>query len=211
VQCRLYEMPKTFAAAKSMFNSTDELRYGKAKALSGMVGGQEREQTVLTPDWLLDAIREVAPIGLDPCTTPENPVGARFFCSVEGAAGTSQPSDVALGFTGSDGLAIPWGWPLQRAPLAACAYVNPPYSDLKDWLQKCSAEAGCGVQVYLLCPVRPQRRWFNEYTKGHTVVSLAPFPFKGHKSAFPAPLCLVCYNLPVPNLGKYETGRWVQL
>lgn len=204
-------MVKKFNAAKSLFNSTDSEAGSSAKALSGMVGGQAREQTVLTPDWLLDAIRAVAPIGLDPCTTPENPCCAQTFCSVEGASGRSQPSDVAMGFTGSDGLQIPWGWPIQRAALGSCVYVNPPYSDLKDWLQKCSAEANCGLGIYLLCPVRPQRRWFNEYTKGYTVVSLAPFPFKGHKSAFPAPLCLVCYNLPVPNLGKYETGRWVQV
>ena len=189
-------MPKTFAAAKSMFNSTDELRYGKAKALSGMVGGQEREQTVLTPDWLLDAIREVAPIALDPCTTPENPCGAHEFIT----EAEKKP-----------GCGDCWSWRIRNAPYAGLTYVNPPYGNLKPWMGRCWDEAEDKALVYLLCPVRPQRRWFNEYTKGYTVVSLAPFPFKGHKSAFPAPLCLVCYNLPVPNLGKYETGRWVQL
>ena len=179
-------MSQAFAAAKSMFNSTDELRYGKDKALSGMVGGQVREQTVLTPDWLLDAIRAVAPIGLDPCTTTDNPVEAwRWFTEEQ------------------NGLSEAWDHGL--------TYTNPPYGDLKPWMQKCWAEARFGVRIYLLAPFRPHRRWFNEYTKGHTVVTLAPFPFKGHKASFPAPLALVCFNLPVPNLGKYETGRWVQL
>ena len=53
-----------------------------------------------------------------------------------------------------------------------------------------------GIQdrVVLLCPFRPHRRWFAEYTCGYPVSSLAPFAFEGHKQAFPAPLCVVWYR-----------------
>lgn len=181
-------MPKQFAAAKSLFNSPENRAQGGA-----------REQTVLTPDWLLDAIREVAPIGLDPCTTAENPTGAAVFMAAPAQDGLKWDWVDAMDLHGARGL----------------VYVNPPYSDLMPWMRKCFVEAEYKAHeevtsIYLLAPYRPQRRWFNEYTKGYTVVSLAPFPFKGHKQAFPAPLCLVCYNLPVPHLGKYETGRWIQ-
>ncbi len=184
-------MSKTFNAAKSLFNST---------ALSGNVGGQAREQTVLTPEWLLEAIRAVAPIGLDPCTTPENPTKAEAYMT-EGMFGVDTPQ------FGQAGLAQFWAtYPTIRA--GCLVYVNPPYSDLRSWLAKCLYEASCLAPIYLLAPFRPQRKWFVEYTRGYTVASLAPFPFVGHKQAFPAPLCLVCYNLPVPNLGKYLTGLW---
>ncbi len=179
-------MSKAFNAAKSLFNST---------ALSGMIGGQKREQTVLTPEWLLEAIRAVAPIGLDPCTTPENPCKA--------ATAYTEDYDGGRG-----GLSAVWG---VDAPVLSgeCIYVNPHYAKLKEWIRQCYLYAEQEkLPIYLLAPFRPQRKWFCEYTRGYEVVSLAPFPFVGHKQAFPAPLCLVCYNLPLPNLGKYETGRW---
>ncbi len=154
---------------------------GGKKALSGMVGGQAREQTVLTPDWLLEAI---GPIFFDPCTTPENPCKAVHFAT-----------------EADNGLEGNW-------PTGEKIYCNPPYGDLKSWITKCEISAFVGCRVYLLAPFRPHRRWFVDRTREWDVVSLAPFAFKGHKQSFPAPLCLVCYNLPVPNLGKYETGRW---
>ncbi len=171
-------MTKKFNAAKSLFNSTDNAPV------------ESREQTVLTPEWLLDAIRAVAPIGLDPCTTPENPTGAGAYYFLPRWNGLEERWD--YGVIEQDSI----------------VYVNPPYDSLKLWLKKCEGEAFHGTKIYLLAPFRPQRKWFVDYTKGCTVASLAPFPFVGHKSAFPAPLCLVCYNLPVPNLGKYLTGVW---
>jgi len=33
----------------------------------------------LTPEWFLDLVRDVAPIGLDPCTSLDNPTNARRF------------------------------------------------------------------------------------------------------------------------------------
>lgn len=193
--------------------------YGGKKALSGMVGGQAREQTVLTPDWLLGAIRAWAPIGLDPCTTQENPTGARqhLGLSVEGRAlqqVLSETEDQKMKkhlkaqlkpHLLAGGLSVPWNTLNNE-----CVYVNPPYDMLREWMAKCSAEAcrPSQPQIYLLAPFRPHRHWFIKHTEGYTVVSLAPFAFKGHKQSFPAPLCLVCYNAPATNLGKYETGRW---
>jgi hypothetical protein len=201
-------MSKTFNAAKSLYNST---------ALSGNVGGQKREQTVLTPDWLLDVIRAVATIGLDPCTTLENPVGASEFICLSPKALELQEKLAALPMedkTARTAVAkelkpLLLGGGLQADWLqAGLVFVNPPYDMLHAWMLKCANEADAGSCIYLLAPFRPQRKWFVEYTRGYRVVSLKPFPFVGHRQALPAPLCLVCYNLPVPNLGDYETGCW---
>ncbi len=156
----------------------------KANALNSLIrGNPNREQTVLTPDWLLAA---VGPIFFDPCTTPENPCKAVHFVTEED--------------NGLDG-----DWPGGERSI----YVNPPYGDLKPWMAKCDKQVKENeCFVFMLAPFRPHRRWFVEYARGYTVVSLAPFAFKGRKQAFPAPLCLICYNGTVPELGKYETGRW---
>lgn len=60
-----------------------------------------------TPEVVLERVRRIAPIGLDPCTTVDNPVGAwRYYTPFE------------------DGLASPWdGFGL--------VFVNPPYSQMK--------------------------------------------------------------------------------
>jgi hypothetical protein len=70
-----------------------------------------------TPFAVLQLVRQVAPIGLDPCTTMDNRTGARrFFTSKE------------------DGLAQSW----LVCPRGELVYVNPPYSrgQLARWTAK---------------------------------------------------------------------------
>lgn len=158
----------------------------RRRALSGNVGGQEREQTVLTPRWLIDGLCEAAGehVRLDPCTTNENPVGATQF------------------FTEHDnGLEHEW-----TSPHRGVVYCNPPYGDLEAWLCKAAEEYERGANIYLLGPLRPHRAWFCQYLSGIRLAMLSPVKFVGHKTGFPAPLFIACFGLPVPDL-RDEKGR----
>jgi hypothetical protein len=71
-----------------------------------------------TPQSVLDVVRAVAPIGLDPCTISTNPTRAPYFFTEK-----------------QDGLVA--AWPLYK-PGAGLVYVNPPYSrgQLVRWARK---------------------------------------------------------------------------
>jgi hypothetical protein len=164
------------------------------KALAGNVGGQKRNQTVLSPDWFIGQLIQVyGPLGYDPCTTPWNPLKAKVFSTKK-----------------TDGFKVSWALTCRRH---GWIYVNPPYDDLKRWMERCNREADAGAQILLLAPFRPWRTWFCDLLEGRPVVSLAPMPFVGEKSAYPAPLCVVPYNLEIPVIvnprGKNMiTGVW---
>jgi hypothetical protein len=102
-------------------------------------------QTQLTPAYILGPVRADLGgiIGLDPCTTADNPVGADRFYT---------PAD--------DGLARPWcgqSW-------APSIYCNPPYGKAREpWAARC---ANVGVlmcqRVILLMPAATDTRIFQK-------------------------------------------------
>lgn len=170
--------------------------YGGKAALSGNVGGQKREQTVLTPPWLLAELATTAGmyIGLDPCTTAENPTSAKRFCTGDGTPGM-------------DGLAV--SWTQAARDTHGFVYVNPPFDSLEKWMWTATMEATRKCPIYLLCPFRPHRVWFNEYVAAAKaeVCSIAPLAFVGSKTGFPAPLCIITYNLPSPRHIKMPMAK----
>lgn len=212
-------------------NALDSLS-GAASALSGNVGGQEREQEAWTPDWILRAAEASfgGPIQLDPC----------------GATAWELPEAWTVDRNGRRRLAraaISGGWfadltlvkpgtheGLKRSPhggtvvcldgkaqdwrQARSVFVNWPYDDTEAWLGKCAREGAAGARIIGLGPFRPHRRWFPELAKtcaatGGDLVSLwYSVRFKGHKDAFPAPLALFSWNVPIIPLGEKETARW---
>lgn len=95
-----------------------------------------------TPRALLDRVRRLGDIGLDPCGNADNGVGA--ISSYSGPDGD-----------GRDGLALPWG-PLGPGELA---YVNYPYSDAMPWARKWTTEAAQGTPIVVLGPARPDTKW----------------------------------------------------
>lgn len=94
-----------------------------------------------TPEHLICRVPHVGPIALDPCTTADNPVGAKRF------------------FIGGkrNGLREPWEPEVREHGLA---YVNPPYSQIARWAEKVADEALLGVEVVTLVGARPDTRWF---------------------------------------------------
>lgn len=137
-------------------------------ALRSLIGQGEREQEVLTPPRIIDALLRLWPSGiaLDPCA-PTDPAkrlvpAAQFYDGVDG-----------------DGLRDPW---LDHT------YANPPYDDLARWLAKGLREAHCGrIEVVELVPARTHREWF-DLAAWDRVCLLRPLRFVGFANDFPAPL-----------------------
>jgi hypothetical protein len=105
-------------------------------------------QCQLTPSYVLGPVRESlgGTIGLDPCTTASNPVGAdRFYCPP------------------ADGAALPWD--------AATIFVNPPYSKARErWVRRCIQAGAEGRKVVLLIPAATDTRIFQEALSTATAV-----------------------------------------
>lgn len=102
--------------------------------------GEHPAQTWFTPSYVLDPIRFAlgGVIGLDPCTTPDNPVRAERFYTVE-----------------DDGLTQPWSGP-EWSPTV---FVNPPYSKAREpWVEKCIEAGRRGQKVVLLVPAATDTR-----------------------------------------------------
>lgn len=122
-----------------------------------------------TPDWFLELVRAVAPIGLDPATSMDNPTNARRYYA-------TQPPGSALGFPwlGPDGLRATW----PVLPPDEQEYTNPPYGPHlsgpiepdyeirkkgvlvgvgRGWAEKIATSPNPGIA---LVPVRTETAWW---------------------------------------------------
>jgi site-specific DNA-methyltransferase (adenine-specific) len=92
-----------------------------------------------TPPEVLELVRRIAPIGLDPCTTAANPTGAARHFTAE-----------------RDGLARDWD-------TDSLVFVNPPYSAMATWAEKVREEVSRPTRppVVLLVPARTETRWYH--------------------------------------------------
>lgn len=127
-----------------------------------------------TPDCVLERVRSVAPITLDPCTTDENPTDAITSFS----PGSHVPS-----------LDARW----RNYVAHGLVYVNPPYGRaLPIWMAKCREQAALGTQIIALVPSRTDTRWWGECYDDCAAVALwrGRLTFRGAPSPAPFPSCL---------------------
>lgn len=93
-----------------------------------------------TPPEVLTLVRLISPdhrIGLDPCTSADNPCAAAYHYTER-----------------DDGLSCSWEG-------LGLVYVNPPYGrPLADWAKKIHAEGTRGVEIVACLPARTDTRWF---------------------------------------------------
>lgn len=132
-----------------------------------------------TPQWLIKRIkRDVFPgyISLDPCTTDQNPTGARRIYTPE-----------------NDGLALPWSVAAGDTP--ATIFVNPPFCDAATWgalSWRESREDYCPMVVFL-GPASVGTRWFHDtWALAHDAL------FIGRRLRFEG-VCVHKIPLPVEN------------
>lgn len=114
--------------------------------------GDHEAQTQFTPSYVLEPVRVDlgGRIGLDPCTTEDNPVDADYFYTPK-----------------EDGLALPWaasGW-------TPSVFVNPPYSKAREpWVRRCIEVADFGCRVVLLIPAATDTRIWQQAVSEATAV-----------------------------------------
>jgi phage N-6-adenine-methyltransferase len=114
--------------------------------------GDHPSQTWFTPDYVLDPVRVDlgGRIGLDPCTTDDNPVDAETFYT-----------------PAMDGLSVPWG----GSGWMPSVYVNPPYSKAREpWVERCIEAGERGQKVVLLIPAATDTRIFQKAAATSTAV-----------------------------------------
>jgi hypothetical protein len=197
-------------ALQSLYGAADA---ANARALAGNVGGQVRTQEVLTPGWILRAAAVALDgIDYDPCasTDPANWFATtNVTLSPEGQAIEALYVDCT---TKAERRAVakavrPFYWMLPPH-LSGSSFVNPPFGTtfLDKWMKWCCTRAAPTIGLW---PVRTHRPWWIKYSAGAEIVLLRyDVKFRGHKCAFPAPLCLAAWHCQVPDLGAKETGRW---
>lgn len=127
-----------------------------------------------TPDHIIDRVRLVDTIGLDPCSNPSSLVGATTELSLS---------------KGDDGLVVPWGG-------QGLVYVNPPYGrKVSKWVQKISFEAQ-STDIIALLAARTDTKWFHElilpyassivFVKGRIKFIDGVTGMVGHPAPFPS-------------------------
>lgn len=129
-----------------------------------------------TPDVVLELVRTVGPIALDPCTTDENPCNAGT-CIVPPA----------------DGMNIPW----MPEGGTGIVYVNPPYGrEIERWCNKCVLEDLYGCQIVLLVPARPDTAWYDAAMQSANALCewRGRLRFKGAPSCAPFPSALFYWD-----------------
>ncbi len=142
-----------------------------------------------TPPLVLDSIREVGPIILDPCA-------ARIGLVNAAVEWYGPPGSI-------DGLSRPWTGPdLKRGVV----YMNPPYADVAAWVARASSEAWAGAEVVALIPARPDTKyWHNEIFKFANAICFwrGRITFVGAPHAAPFPSAVVYWG---PNLRRFEAA-----
>jgi hypothetical protein len=114
-----------------------------------------------TPAEVLDRVRAIDGIRLDPCTSKENPVGARRWCSPDAPVGsTLVPRNSGMGFLAYDGLEASWAID-GHISKNAIVFVNPPYGEIRKWAAKIVAEAK-RCEIVSLVAARPEANWFRD-------------------------------------------------
>lgn len=136
-----------------------------------------------TPPLVLERVRRLAPIGLDPCTTRENPCGAESIYLI-------------------NGLDLPW-------TDYGLVYVNPPYGrTLPLWAHKAVKEASNGAEIVMLVPARTDTRWWGLAYDACQSVALwkGRLTFVGAPAPAPFPSCLFYYGPDRRKFGQAFRG-----
>jgi len=156
-------------------------------------GGQERPQDINTPESIIDSILQVWPegIALDPCSNvhsivlAEHRVIGRYNVFLDEWITCHDPAlDLPVNTPMGEGGGLTVYWPNYT-------YVNPPYRDLKKWIDR----GVRGAEHLLLIPVRTLRTWWCETARRTAAIGLLkPVIFDGYDQSYPTPLAVLYFG-----------------
>lgn len=140
---------------------------------------RSQRHTWQTPDVVLERVRRVGEIALDPATAPENPTGAKRYIT---------PQD------SPDGLAADW----TAQAGGGLIFINPPYGrDLgRVWVPKIVEEAAKGARIISLVKASTDTQWFKKLVARAVLVCFweGRLTFRGAPAPAPFPSCLVLHS-----------------
>ena len=122
----------------------------ESRTAEGQVGHDEW----LTPPSVLDLVRKVGIIGLDPFATksPHDQVKAK----------------IKYQLPRSDGLKLTWKVP------QGLTFANPPFMHLRVVSEKLLAEKLKGAEIILLAPIRADTIWFKNAVEASSAICFLP-------------------------------------
>lgn len=101
--------------------------------------------------------------------------------------------------------ALGFDWALSKLKTV---FMNPPYSEVKDWVKKAYDESRNGVKIVALLPARTDTKWFHEFVYGYKNVEIrfiaGRLKFSGAKHNAPFPSMIVVFN-PIKKRLKKST------
>ena len=133
-----------------------------------------------TPKYLYNELNKRFKFTLDPCSTNENHLCDKYFTKED------------------DGLSKSWK--------GETVYVNPPYSNIKKWVEKCYMEHKTnGTSVVMLIPSRTDTIYFHNYIyhKADIKFIKGRLHFSNSKNSAPFPSMIVIYKWEINNLLTY--------
>ena len=149
-----------------------------------------------TPETVLQIVRQMGPIGLDPCSNERSTVGAALTYN-----------------EAADGLAQQWAG-------RGLVFVNPPYgktakgepaTGIAPWIRKCSEEAAHGAEIVALVPARTETKWFqgDGFTAQRICFWRGRIRFQGAKAGAPFPSALLYWGENSPRFSIVFGGHGV--
>ena len=121
-----------------------------------------------TPQAVFDALNAEFHFTLDACASPENAKCSDFFSADD------------------DGLRKDW---------RGTVWMNPPYSEVADWMAKAYASALAGAIVVCLIPSRTDTRWWHDYAmKGEIRFLRGRLRFGDATNSAPFPSAVVVFK-----------------
>ena len=123
-----------------------------------------------TPKAFYDALDAKWRFNLDPCTTEKNPLGCETFYTQK-----------------TDGLSQSWG--------GSRAFVNPPYSNVGEWIEKCASHK-TNALIVALVPARTDTKWWWNYVRPNALAIefiKGRLKFGDSKNSAPFPSALIYF------------------
>jgi len=136
-------------------------------------------QTYNTPSIILDALKPLGPIGLDPCSNGSSIVNAITSMTV---------NDDGLGL-------VSWTYLAKGKTI----FVNPPFDALPEWVKRIVKEADEGGEIVLLAPARVDTQWFAACLEAGGTAGLwkGRITFLGALNSAPFPVALIYFGARV--------------